>query len=711
MLRFVALRLLQMIPVLLVIAMLTFFMIRLAPGGPFSAERNAPPEIRKNLEAYYGFDLPVYRQFLRWLRQRSARRPRSFLSLRQSLGQRVDRGIVSHFGRAHLLVAARRHHHRRDRRVDRFPSSQHALSITSRVLSPWPASPCRTSCSVRCWFSSLRSILVWTRVSGWDEPTDRVLPSLTLGTRSMPPISRGSRAAACWRFFRRISSAPRALKAPPMFASFCKHALRGGFMPVVSYLGPPSPALLTGSFVIETIFQIPGLGRYFVNAAFNRDYTLVLGAVIFYAALIVVFNLIVDVVLVWMNPKIEIRMSLGPRSPARCRASGSRPSSEAGLSLWRDAWHRLAKNKWPWPAGSFSVLGSSLAAPSGRSFSSNPMPDTESRARRASPPSADTLARHRHAWDAICLCAFSMAGGLPRGRALRHRRRSHHRRDLRRHLRIFRRQARRRHDAHRGHHVCAAVHRFRHSADGLLRAELCPAVRRHRRGRMAHHGAHRPRPGDVAATTWSSSRPPMRSGLRQAAHHLSPHDPQRSRADHRLHHADRSGGHAARGVPQFSRARRAAAHEFVGRADQGRRGQHGRIPVAADLSRARCSRSRFSRSTSSATACATRSIRGRPKIDAMPLLEVENLRTYFHTRNGSCARGRRRFVLPRTGRNARHRRRIRLGQIRHLLFADGSHPAAARAASKAARAMFDGIDLLIAPDARTRARFAANASR
>jgi oligopeptide transport system permease protein len=82
-----------------------------------------------------------------------------------------------------------------------------------------------------------------------------------------------------------------------------KHALRGGLVPVVSYLGPAVAGLVTGSFVVESIFQVPGLGRYFVNAAFNRDYTMVLGAVLFYAGLIVLFNLIVDVVLVWMDPK------------------------------------------------------------------------------------------------------------------------------------------------------------------------------------------------------------------------------------------------------------------------------------------------------------------------------------------------------------------------------------------------------------------------
>jgi len=84
-----------------------------------------------------------------------------------------------------------------------------------------------------------------------------------------------------------------------------RHALRGGLLPVVSYLGPAIAGILTGSFVIETIFQIPGLGREFVNSAFNRDYTLVLGTVILYAVLIVALNLVVDIVQVWLNPKLK----------------------------------------------------------------------------------------------------------------------------------------------------------------------------------------------------------------------------------------------------------------------------------------------------------------------------------------------------------------------------------------------------------------------
>ena len=107
----------------------------------------------------------------------------------------------------------------------------------------------------------------------------------------------GSRAAECWKSFRKILSSETRV--------VLKHGLRGGLLPVVSFLGPAAANILTGSFVIETIFQIPRLGREFINSAFNRDYTLVLGLVILFAIFIVTFNLVVDIAQVWMNPKLK----------------------------------------------------------------------------------------------------------------------------------------------------------------------------------------------------------------------------------------------------------------------------------------------------------------------------------------------------------------------------------------------------------------------
>jgi oligopeptide transport system permease protein len=303
MFRFIAHRLLQMIPVLLIVATLTFFMIRLAPGGPFDSERSTTPEIRKNLDAYYGFDLPVHRQFLRWLGNamrgdlgpstRYANRSvneliaesfpisaeLAFWSMLIALAVGIAAGIIASL--------------RPNRAADHISSSlaMIGISVPNFVLGP---------VLVLIFALKLKS----ARVSGWEEPIDRVLPALTLGAAYAAYIARLTRGGMLEILSEDFIRTARA-KGASNLRIISKHALRGGLVPVVSYMGPAIAALLTGSFVVETIFQIPGLGRYFVNAAFNRDHTLLMGAVLFYAILIVVCNLIVDLILIWMNPKLK----------------------------------------------------------------------------------------------------------------------------------------------------------------------------------------------------------------------------------------------------------------------------------------------------------------------------------------------------------------------------------------------------------------------
>ncbi len=140
--------------------------------------------------------------------------------------------------------------------------------------------------------------------SGWYDPIDRVLPSIVLGffySAYIARLTRGGMLDTLNQDFIRTARAKGASETRIVF----KHALRGGLQPVVSFLGPAVAGILTGSFVIETIFQIPGLGREFVNSAFSRDYTLVLGTVILYATLVVGLNLVVDIVQVWLNPKLK----------------------------------------------------------------------------------------------------------------------------------------------------------------------------------------------------------------------------------------------------------------------------------------------------------------------------------------------------------------------------------------------------------------------
>ena len=147
--------------------------------------------------------------------------------------------------------------------------------------------------------------LGWLPVSGWgNAPGDRILPSLTLGFMYAAYISRLSRAGMLEVLSQDYLRTARA-KGLPEHVVIIKHALRGGLLPVISFLGPAFAGLLSGSFVVETIFQIPGLGRFYVQAAFNRDYTMILGTTVFLASLIVAFNLLSDVVAAWLNPRLR----------------------------------------------------------------------------------------------------------------------------------------------------------------------------------------------------------------------------------------------------------------------------------------------------------------------------------------------------------------------------------------------------------------------
>ena len=307
MLRFIFGRLLQMIPVLLVIATITFFMIRLAPGGPFDAEKSVSPEIRKNLERYYhmvntdGSPRSLWLQLGDYLRNlaRGDLGPSSKYSsrtvnelIRESFPVSAELALWSllialSLGLPAGIIASLRP----NTASDYIPSSlaMAGISVPNFVIGP-----------VLVLIFALK--LEWVRVSGWDEPIDRVLPSITLGLLYAAYIARLTRGGMLEILSQDFIRTARA-KGASHLRVILKHALRGGLVPVVSYLGPAVAGLVTGSFVVESIFQVPGLGRYFVNAAFNRDYTMVLGAVLFYAGLIVLFNLIVDVILVWMDPK------------------------------------------------------------------------------------------------------------------------------------------------------------------------------------------------------------------------------------------------------------------------------------------------------------------------------------------------------------------------------------------------------------------------
>jgi oligopeptide transport system permease protein len=303
MLRFVARRLLEAALVLWVIITLTFFMVRFVPGGPFTAEKAVTPEILRNLEAHYGLDQPLWRQYVAYLGSvaRGDLGP-SFKYASRTVNEIIgDKLPVSlELGGWALLVALSiglplgvLAAVRRNTWLDYLCSSVGlaGICVPTFVLGPLLA--------------LLFGIqLGWVNVSGWYGPGDRILPALTLGfvyAAYIMRLTRGGMLEVLNQDFIRTARAKGASESRVIF----RHALRGGLLPVVAFLGPGIAGILTGSFVIETIFQIPGLGREFVNSAFNRDYTLVLGTVILYAALIVLCNLLVDLVQVWLNPRLK----------------------------------------------------------------------------------------------------------------------------------------------------------------------------------------------------------------------------------------------------------------------------------------------------------------------------------------------------------------------------------------------------------------------
>ncbi len=303
MLRYTVRRLLQIIPVLFVIITATFFMVRFVPGGPFTAEKAIPPEILKNLEAHYGLDQPLWRQYLNYLRSIAhGDLGPSFKYSNRTVNEIIgDKLPVSlELGALSLVVAlvvgltlGVLAAVRRNSWLDYLASSIGMLGICvpTFVLGP-----------LLVLYFAIH--LGWVNASGWYTWQDRVLPVLTLGfvyAAYVMRLTRGGMLEVLNQDYIRTARAKGASETRIVL----KHALRGGLLPVVSFLGPAIAGILTGSFVIETIFQIPGLGREFVNSAFNRDYTLVLGTVILYASLIVVLNLAADIAQVWLNPKLK----------------------------------------------------------------------------------------------------------------------------------------------------------------------------------------------------------------------------------------------------------------------------------------------------------------------------------------------------------------------------------------------------------------------
>ena len=294
-------RLLQTIPTLLIIATLTFFMTRFAPGGPFDSEKAIPEEIKVKLESHFGLNLPLFDQYLLYMKNLLAGDlGPSFkyvgwdvseligVAFPVSLGLGVSALLIALFvGLPAGMVAALR----KNTLWDYLPMG---LAMVGICLPTFVLGPILIMI-----FSTKLNLLP---ALGWYSWSDLILPSLTLGLFYAAYIARLTRAGMLETLKQDYVRTARAKGASPSRVVI-KHALRGGLLPVVTFLGPAFAGLVSGSFIIESIFFIPGLGKFFVTAAFNRDYTMVLGTVLFYATLIIALNLLVDFLQAWLDPK------------------------------------------------------------------------------------------------------------------------------------------------------------------------------------------------------------------------------------------------------------------------------------------------------------------------------------------------------------------------------------------------------------------------
>ncbi|MDQ2077886.1 ABC transporter permease [Marinimicrobium sp. ABcell2] len=304
MLRFLCKRLALAIPVMLVVITITFFLIRLAPGGPFDQERNVPPEVMANLHAQYNLDAPVVRQYFDYLGDllRGDLGP-SFRYTTRSVNEMIARGfpVTMELGLYAILFAL----------LVGMPAGIIAAMRPNSLQDYVPMSAAMVGICLPSFVLGPILMLIfgiwlgWLPVSGWGStPGDKILPAITLGSTYAAYIARITRGGMLEVLSQDYIRTARA-KGLSTWRVVMVHALRGGVTPVVSYLGPALAGLLAGSFVVETIFQIPGLGRFYIQAAFNRDYTMIMGTTVFLAGLIILFNLIADVILVWLNPRLR----------------------------------------------------------------------------------------------------------------------------------------------------------------------------------------------------------------------------------------------------------------------------------------------------------------------------------------------------------------------------------------------------------------------
>ena len=304
--RYIIRRFLSLIPTIFIIVTLSFFLIRFAPGGPFSGEKNVPEQILQNLMKKYHMDEPMLQQYLRYLGDLlrgdlgpSYRYRDSTVNelISQTLPNSMVLGAISLFlatvfGILVGIVSAL--HQNRWQDYTAMSIAVIGISVPLFVVGP----VLQLVFAVR---------LHWLPLTGWITGRDGIkaliLPAITLSFPYFAYIARLSRASLLEVLRSDYIRTARAKGLPENTVIF-KHVLKGGLLPVVSYLGPAFSGIITGSIVIEQVFAIPGVGRIFVQSALNRDYTVIMGEVIVYSIILLIMNFVVDLVYGLLDPRI-----------------------------------------------------------------------------------------------------------------------------------------------------------------------------------------------------------------------------------------------------------------------------------------------------------------------------------------------------------------------------------------------------------------------
>ena len=306
MFRFIGRRLLVAIPTLMLVVTLAFFMMRAAPGSPFDTDRKLSPEIERNVLAKYGMNKPLGQQYLDYLAgvARGDLGPslkykdKTVLAILKenypvSLKLGLSAIVLASVAGVSLGVLAAL---RQNRSVDYGVMT---VAILGVCIPTFVTAPLLVLV--------FASKLGWLPSAGWNDGAliNLVLPVTVLALPQIAIISRLTRAGMIEVLHSNYVRTARA-KGLPERTIVGKHALRAALLPLVSYLGPACAGLLTGSLVVEKIFNLPGLGKFFVISALQRDYTVVMGMVIFYAALILLLNLIADLLYAALDPRVRL---------------------------------------------------------------------------------------------------------------------------------------------------------------------------------------------------------------------------------------------------------------------------------------------------------------------------------------------------------------------------------------------------------------------